>query len=81
MPLATFVPVLFHIVLADGVRLIWAGVNIFSVFIGTVLSIICVRKHGIRSVINVLSTIVSGFWIMLICGIIALAVLLGIFNA
>ena len=30
-PLMTFIPVLFHITLTDGVRSVWAGINIVSV--------------------------------------------------
>ena len=34
LPLATFIPDLFHITLSDGVRSVWAGANILFVFAG-----------------------------------------------
>lgn len=43
LPLATFIPALFNISLPDGVRSAWAGVNILSVIVGLILSILCVK--------------------------------------
>ncbi|MDE5699793.1 MAG: hypothetical protein K2I96_20715 [Lachnospiraceae bacterium] len=73
LPLATFVPILFNMVLADNIRSIWAVVNILSVFWGLVLSIICVKSRDSRSMINIVSTVISSFWIVLICGIVILS--------
>lgn len=73
LPLATFIPVLFHITLTDGVRSVWAGLNILSVFTGVILSIICVKSRNSRSMVNIASTIISSFWVLLMGGIIALA--------
>lgn len=73
LPLATFVPMLFHITLGDNVRSILAGVNIFSVFLGLVLSVICVKNRDSRSMINILSTVISSFWVVLMCGIVMLS--------
>lgn len=73
LPLATFVPTLFHMTLGDSVRSILAGVNIFSVFLGLVLSVICVKNRDSRSVINILSTVISSFWVVLMCGIVMLS--------
>lgn len=73
LPLATFIPILFHITLTDGVRSIWAGVNIFSVFVGLILSIICVKSRDSRNMVNIISTIISSLWVLLMGGIIALA--------
>lgn len=73
LPLATFVPVLFQITLTDGVRSVWAGLNILSVFAGLILSIICVKSRDSRSVVNIASTIISSFWMLLMCGTVALA--------
>lgn len=73
LPLATFIPVLFHITLADGVRAVWAGANIFSVFVGLILSIICVKNQNSRNMVNILSTIISSLWVVLMGGMIALA--------
>ena len=78
LPLMTFIPVLLHITLTDGVRSIWAGANILSVFAGLILSIICVKSRDSRSVINIVSTIISSFWVLLMGGIIALALFISI---
>ena len=76
LPLATFVPILFNITLTDGVRSVWAGVNILSVFVGLILSIICVKSRESRSVVNIVSTIISSFWVLLMGGIVVLALFL-----
>ena len=73
LPLAAFVPAVFHISLEDHVRFILVGVNIFSVFLGLVLSVICVKNRGGRSMITIISAVLSGFWTVLMCGIAALA--------
>ena len=76
LPLATFVPILFNMTLTDGVRSVWAGVNILSVFVGLILSIICVKSRESRSVVNIVSTIISSFWVLLMGGIVVLALFL-----
>ena len=76
LPLATFIPILLNITLTDGVRSIWAGTNILSVFAGLILSIVCVRNRDSRSAINIVSSIISSFWVLLIIGILALALFL-----
>lgn len=73
LPLTTFIPTLFHIILTDSIRSVWAGVNILSVFIGLILSIICVKSRESRSAVNIISTIISSFWVLLMGGIVALA--------
>lgn len=73
LPLATFVPILFNMTLTDGVRSIWAGANIFSVFAGLILSIICVKNRESRNVVNIISTIISSFWVLLMGGMVVLA--------
>lgn len=76
LPLATLIPVLLNITLTDGLQSIWAGVNIFSAIVGLILSIICVKNRNSRSAINVVSTIVSGIWVLMMVGIVALALFL-----
>ncbi len=73
LPLMTFIPVLLHITLTDGVRSIWAGANILSVFAGLILSIICVKNRESRNVVNIISTIISSFWGLLMGGMVVLA--------
>lgn len=53
LPLATFIPSLLNITLSDGVRSVWAGVNIASVLVGFVLSVICVKNQNSRSAVNI----------------------------
>ena len=76
LPLATFIPALFNISLPDGVRSDWEGINILSVIVGLILSILCVKNRNSRSIINIVSTIISGFWVLLIGGIAALVLFL-----
>lgn len=73
LPLTTLIPVLFHITLTDGVRSIWAGANILSVFAGLILSILCVKNRESRNAVNIVSTIISSFWVLLMGGMVALA--------
>ena len=76
LPLAAFIPSLLNITLSDGVCSVWAGVNILSVLVGFALSVVCVKNHDSRNAVNIIGMIISGLWILLICGILALAVFL-----
>lgn len=76
LPLATFIPVLFQIALTDGVRSIWAGVNICSVLVGLTLSILCVKRRESRTIVSILSTIISSLWLVLMSSMILLALFL-----
>lgn len=76
LPLATLIPSLLNITLSDGVRSVWAGVNIVSALAGFALSVVCVKNHESRSAINIIGMVISSLWILLICGILALAVFL-----
>lgn len=73
LPLMTLFPVLLRITLTDGVRSVWAGVNILSAFAGLILSVICVKNRESRNVVNTISTIISSFWVLLMGGMVALA--------
>ena len=73
IPLITFIPILFNITLTDGVRSIWAGANILSVFAGLIFSILCVKNRESRNAVNIISTIISSFWVLLMGGMVALA--------
>ena len=57
VPLMTFIPFLLHITLTDGVRSVWAGANILSVFAGLILSILCVKNRESRNAVNIISTV------------------------
>lgn len=76
LPLATLIPSFLHLSLADGVRTIWAGANIVFVLLGLILSVVCVRNKESRSIINIVSTAISVFWLLLMVGIVALALFL-----
>ena len=72
-PFTTLIPVFLQIVLPDGLRTVWGGVNIVCVIMGLFLSIICVKDNESRSLINIISTIISALLLMLVIGIIVLA--------
>ena len=92
LPLATLIPSFLHLSLSDGIRTVWAGANIVFVLLGIrtvwaganivfvllglILSVVCVRNRESRSVINIVSTAVSAFWLLLMVGIVALALFL-----
>lgn len=76
IPFVTLIPAFLKIVLPDGLRTVWSGVNIACVIIGLCLSIICVKDSESRSLFNIISTIVSSLLLLLIIGIIILALFL-----
>ena len=76
LPLATLVPSFLHLSLSDGIRTVWAGANIVFVLLGLILSVVCVRNRESRSVINIVSTAISVFWLLLMVGIVTLALFL-----
>lgn len=76
LPLATLIPSFLHLSLADGIRTVWAGANIVFVLLGLILSVVCVRNRESRSVINIVSTAISVFWLLLMVGIVVLALFL-----
>ena len=63
LPLAALAPSLLHLSLSDGVRTAWAGANIVFVLLGLILSVVCVRSRESRSIINIVSTAISVFWV------------------
>lgn len=80
LPLATFIPILLRVTLSDSVRTIWSGANVVCVIMGLILSIICVKSSESRSAVNVISTVMSAFWVLLIAGMLAMALLLNILH-
>lgn len=76
LPFATLIPVFLQIVLPDGLRTVWGSVNIACAIIGVCLSIICVKNNESRSLINIISTIISALLLMLVIGFIILALFL-----
>ncbi|WP_251316469.1 hypothetical protein [Flintibacter muris] len=76
LPLATLVPVFLKITLPDGVRMIWAICNIVLALAGLLLSVICVKSEESRSIVNIMSTLVSVALVLMMLGIVALALVL-----
>lgn len=76
LPLATLVPVFLKITLPDGVRTIWAACNIALTLSGLLLSVICVKSEESRSIVNIMSTIISVALVLMMLGIAVLALVL-----
>ncbi|MCI8478576.1 MAG: hypothetical protein HFE97_09595 [Oscillospiraceae bacterium] len=76
LPLATLVTVFLKINLPDGVRMVWAVCNIVLALSGLLLSVICVKSEESRSVVNIMSTIISVVLALMIFGIVTLALVL-----
>ena len=76
LPLVALAPSLLHLSLSDGVRTAWAGANIVFVLLGLILSVGWVRSRESRSIINIVSTAISAFGLLLMVGIVALAMFL-----
>ena len=76
LPLVTLVPVFLKVTLPDGVRSVWTIVNIASALAGLLLSVICVKSEESRSIVNIMSTVISVALVLMILGITALAIAL-----
>ncbi len=73
LPLVTLVPVFLKVTLPDGVRSVWAIVNIVSALVGLLFSVICVRNEESRSIVNIASTVISVLLVLMVLGIVTLA--------
>lgn len=80
LPLMTFIPVFLKITLSDGLRIAWAGANIICILLGLWLSVDCVKNRKSRSAVNIASTVISGFWLLMLVGIVALALFLNLIS-
>lgn len=76
LPLATLVPVFLKVTLPDGVRTVWAICNIVFALVGVLLSVICVKSEESRSVVNIMSTVISVALVLMMLGIVALALVM-----
>ena len=76
LPLVALAPSLLHLSLSDGDRTTWAGANVVFILLGLILSVVCVRSRESRSIINIVSTAISAFGLLLMVGIVALAMFL-----
>lgn len=73
LPAATLIPAFFKITLSEGVRTVLTGLNIVFVLLGLILSVVCVRNKESRSIINIISMVISALWILMMVGIVVLA--------
>ena len=80
LPLLTLVPVFLKITLPDGVRMIWAICNIVLALAGLLLSVICVKSEESRSIVNIMSTLVSVVLVLMMLGIAVLALVLNVLQ-
>ena len=80
LPLATLVPVFLKITLPDGVRMVWAICNIVLALAGLLLSVICVKSEESRSIVNIMSTLVSAVLVLMMLGIAVLALVLNVLQ-
>ena len=80
LPLATLVPVFLKITLPDGVRMVWAICNIVLALAGLLLSVICVKSEESRSIVNIMSTLVSVMLVLMMLGIAVLALVLNVLQ-
>ena len=76
LPLTALVPMFLKITLPDGVRMVWAICNIVFTLAGFLLSVICVKSEESRSIVNIMSTLVSVALVLMMLGIVALALVL-----
>lgn len=74
--MVSYVLPMFKISLISGAQTAIAGANIICTLMGFVLSIICVRKKETRNAVNIISTIVSALWLLLIVGVSVFALFL-----
>ena len=80
LPLTALVPVFLKIALPDGVRTVWAICNIVLALAGLLLSVICVKSEESRSIVNIMSTLVSVVLVLMMLGIAVLALVLNVLQ-
>lgn len=79
-PIVTLIPVALSIALPDGVRMVWAGANIISALAGSGLSALCLKFNEERNLVNIISLVIGTFWILLVVGMLALALVLNLLQ-
>lgn len=75
-PAMSYLLAMFSIDLSSGIQRVLVGVNIMCVILGLGLSGVCIRSNGIRNIINIVSIIISIFWLLLIVGLLIFALFL-----
>lgn len=75
-PLFSYLLAALRIVLSPELQTGLAGANIFCALLGLGLSLACIKSRETRSVVNILSAVLSSFWILMIVGFTVLALVL-----
>lgn len=75
-PVFSYFLAAFKITLTGGIQTALAGMNVLCALLGLGLSIACVKNSETRSIINIISTIISTLWVLMIAGFLALALFL-----
>lgn len=73
LPFATLIPVFLNVTLPDTIRTVWAVVNLLLVLFSFVLSMFQVRNKEQRNIVVILSSVISGFLLLLVIGIVLFA--------
>ena len=76
LPFLSLVPALLGITLPDGARTVWAACNIALALSGLLLSLACVKSRESRSLVHIMSAIISGALVLMIWGFAALVLFL-----
>ena len=75
-PAVSYLLSIFKVTLSGGMQTALAGANIVCVLLGLGLSIVCVKNSESRNAINIISTVISTLWSLMITGFLALALFL-----
>lgn len=73
LPLAALIPAGLKVTLPDEVCRLWAICNIVFALGGLLLSVICVKSKESRSIVNIMSAVVSTVLVLMMIGIVAFA--------
>lgn len=77
-PLLSFLLAALGITLSAGMQTALAGMNVSCALLGLVFSLACVRSRATRSVVNIISAVISTLWLVMIAGFLALALILSV---
>ncbi|WP_195321088.1 hypothetical protein [[Clostridium] symbiosum] len=75
-PLISYLLAMFKVTLSSSMQTVLAGMNVLCVLLGLGFSIACVKSSETRNTINIISTIISLLWVLMIVGILGLALTL-----
>lgn len=75
-PMFSYLLAVLRIVLTPELQTALAGANILCTLLGLGLSLVCIKSRETRSVVNIFSAVLCSFWILMIVGFLALALVL-----